>query len=199
MFTGIIEHLGKVKNLEKEGSNLHITIESALAQEAYIDQSIAHNGVCLTIVSHDESSYVVTAIQETLDKKNLGSLKIGDLINLERSMLPDKRMDGHFVQGHVDTTATCIEVAAVDGSWYFHFELPDEYAHLVVSKGSICINGTSLTCILHDDKPEIFSVAIIPYTFEHTNFSVIKAGDKVNLEFDILGKYVTRYFALRTV
>ncbi|HOY13895.1 MAG TPA: riboflavin synthase, partial [Saprospiraceae bacterium] len=137
MFTGIIEHLGKVKNLEKEGSNLHITIESALAQEAYIDQSIAHNGVCLTIVSHDESSYVVTAIQETLDKSNLGSLKIGDLINLERSMLPDKRMDGHFVQGHVDTTATCIEVAAVDGSWYFHFELPDEYAHLVVSKGSI--------------------------------------------------------------
>ena len=199
MFTGIVESLGVVTNLESEGTNLHITISSTIGQSAYIDQSISHNGVCLTVVELLDDSHTVTAIKETLDKSNLGLLKIGDKVNLERSLLPDTRMDGHFVQGHVDTTTECTGIDQLDGSWYFDFRLPKEFAHLVVSKGSICINGTSLTCIIDEKQPGTFSVAIIPYTHEHTNFSNLSIGSVVNLEFDILGKYISRYLDMRKV
>lgn len=197
MFTGIVEELGIINRIELEGSNIHFTIESSLANEAYIDQSISHNGVCLTIVKIDGDEYIVTAIEETLNKTNLDKLEVGNIVNLERAMLPNKRLDGHFVQGHVDTTTQCLDVQVVDGSWYYTFEVPDGYASMVVPKGSIAINGVSLTVVL--DKgfdPNTFKVAIIPYTYEHTNFKCITAGDTVNLEFDIFGKYVARYFDL---
>ena len=197
MFTGIVEELGKVDKIEVEGSNIHFSIESSLADEAYIDQSISHNGVCLTIVKIDGDKYVVTAIEETLNKTNLGKLEVGNVVNLERAMLPNKRLDGHFVQGHVDTTTLCLDVQVVDGSWYYTFAIPNEYAPMVVPKGSIAINGVSLTVVLDKDfAPDTFKVAIIPYTYEHTNFKNILAGDTVNLEFDIFGKYVARYFDL---
>ena len=192
MFTGIIERLGKIKSIEKEGSNFHFTISSGIEDELYIDQSVAHNGVCLTIVEINEDSYVVTAIKETMIKSNLGKLNIDDEINLERATLSGQtRMDGHIVQGHVDGTTTCTKVTEEDGSWYFTFKLSDESRALVVNKGSICINGVSLTVV--DPTQDEFSVAIIPYTYEHTNFKDIKVGDTVNLEFDIIGKYVQRY------
>lgn len=198
MFTGIIEDLGKIVMIEGENSNVHFYVESVIAKEAHIDQSIAHNGVCLTVVACDENAYKVTAIEETLKKSNLGSLQPGDFVNLERSLLPDRRMDGHFVQGHVDMTTTCTQVIEAGGSWYFYFDLPREKKDLVVSKGSVCINGTSLTCILEDDRPDEFAVAIIPFTYEHTNFKYIHPGSVVNLEFDILGKYIARYLSLRS-
>ena len=197
MFTGIIEELGKVVKIEGDGGNIHFTIETDLANEAYIDQSISHNGVCLTIVKIEGNKYVVTAIEETLSKTNLGELAVGKIVNLERAMLPNKRLDGHFVQGHIDTTTQCLDVEVADGSWYYTFAIPNEYAPMVVPKGSIAINGVSLTVILDKDFAiNTFKVAIIPYTYEHTNFNTIEKGNMVNLEFDIFGKYVARYFDL---
>ena len=197
MFTGIIEDLGKITKIEKEENNVHFFVESKLGREVHIDQSIAHNGVCLTVVANTDHEYKVTAIEETLKLTNLGLLAVGDFVNLERSLLPDRRMDGHFVQGHVDMTTICNDVIEAGGSWYFYFALAREMKDLVVSKGSICINGTSLTCILENERPDEFAVAIIPYTYQHTVFKFIKKGTVVNLEFDILGKYIARYLSLR--
>lgn len=191
MFSGIVESTGKIINIVQNGTNKHFTIQSEISKEAYIDQSIAHNGVCLTVVNINDDTHTVTAIEETLLKSNLGSLQINDLINLERSVMATSRMDGHFVQGHVDTTTTCIAVEEAHGSWYFTFDLAKEFNKLVVSKGSVCINGVSLTiAAFHEDH---FKVAIIPYTYEHTNFRRLKKGDSVNIEFDILGKYIVNY------
>ncbi len=194
MFTGIIETTGIVKNLEKEGSNVHLTIESSISNELKIDQSLAHNGVCLTVVAVEEDRHVVTAVEETLLRSNLGDLKEGDLLNLERAMRSDGRLDGHIVQGHVDTTATCTGVDEREGSWYFHFTYQPSEEHLLVDKGSICVDGVSLTVV--SPEADTFQVAIIPYTWEHTNFKKLREGDKVNLEFDIIGKYIARYAAL---
>lgn len=194
MFTGIVEATGIVKHIQKDGSNLHFTIASDLAKEAYIDQSISHNGACLTVVQHDQETYVVTAIQETLEKTNLGAWQEGSLINLERSMTADKRLDGHFVQGHVDTITTCMDYQEEHGSWRYRFALPQKDRTMIVSKGSVCINGVSLTVV--DPTDDSFGVAIIPYTYEHTNFRVLQIGDIVNIEYDILGKYVTQYIGL---
>ncbi|HAA15748.1 MAG TPA: riboflavin synthase [Cytophagales bacterium] len=189
MFTGIIEALGTVKNIVQDGTNVHFDIESALASELKIDQSVSHNGVCLTVVSTGAEEYRVTAVDETLQKTNLGAWHVGSKVNLERSMMMGGRLDGHIVQGHVDQTGTCTQVQEVDGSWLFDFSFTPQ-GHVLVEKGSVCINGTSLTCFnVTDDS---FRVAIIPYTFEHTNFHQLKAGDTINLEFDILGKYVAR-------
>ena len=194
MFTGIIETIGTVTNIETEGTNYHFTIEADLAKEVKIDQSVAHNGVCLTVVQCDEKEYVVTAIQETLDRSSLGEWKVGSLINLERAMKANARLDGHFVQGHVDTTGKCVNVESVDGSWYYTFEYQPTEEHLLVDKGSVCINGVSLT-VVHPVNNQ-FSVAIIPYTYEHTNFKTLQAGDTVNLEFDVIGKYIATYVTL---
>ncbi len=192
MFTGIIESLGKVEGLESEGSNLHLKISSSITSELKIDQSVSHNGVCLTVVQIEENVYTVTAIQETLKLTNLNALKIGDIVNLERAMLSSARLDGHMVQGHVDDTAKCIAVEESDGSWYYRFEYKPTPEHLLVDKGSVCINGVSLTVVEPVDNQ--FSVAIIPYTHEHTTFKNLHAGDNVNLEFDIIGKYIGKYF-----
>lgn len=187
MFTGIIESVGEINKITPEGENLHIEVMNPLAQELQIDQSVSHNGVCLTVVEIKENSYVVTAIKETLVKTNLKSLKVGSLVNLERAMKLGDRLDGHIVQGHVDGIADCISIKDADGSWVFTFEYKSgEFS--TVEKGSITVNGVSLTVV--NSKPNSFSVAIIPYTFENTNFKEIKIGDKVNLEFDIIGKYV---------
>lgn len=187
MFTGIIETIGEIVQLTKEGENLHIEIKSPLAQELKIDQSVSHNGVCLTVVEVKDASYVVTAIQETLDKTNLKTLTKGSLVNLERAMKLGDRLDGHLVQGHVDGTAICKKVENSNGSWVFTFEYKNsEFS--TVEKGSITVNGVSLTVV--DSKKGSFSVAIIPYTFENTNFKKIEVGTEVNLEFDIIGKYV---------
>lgn len=194
MFTGIIESMGTVRNIRTEGGNKHFTITSPIASELKIDQSLAHNGVCLTVVECDDQTYTVTAIQETLDRSNLGDLKEGDRVNLERAMRNDARLDGHIVQGHVDNTGTCTEVKEADGSWYYTFRYTPTPEHLLVDKGSICVNGVSLT-VVNPEKDE-FSVAIIPYTYEHTNFKHIQPGTRVNLEFDILGKYIAKYAAL---
>lgn len=193
MFTGIVESIGEVIGLEELDGNSIIKIKSELSKEAYIDQSISHNGVCLTITEMEEDWYSVTAIEETLIRSNIGNLKIGDFVNLERAMLPHTRLDGHFVQGHVDDTAICLNVESLDGSWYFTFEIPMKHQNLIVDKGSICINGVSLTLV--DPVDNIFKVAIIPYTYEFTNFNKIEKGDKVNIEFDILGKYVAKMMA----
>lgn len=196
MFSGIVEKAIEVVDLKKEGTNLHITLKCPFADELKIDQSISHNGVCLTVVAlPGDGTYTVTAIQETLDRSNLGLLKIGDLVNVERSMKIDGRLDGHIVQGHVDTTATCTEVDTLEGSWKYSFSynVPREMAlkgYITVEKGSITVNGVSLTVC--DSEKNSFSVAIIPYTHQHTNFKNIKPGDKVNLEFDIIGKYLAR-------
>ena len=190
MFTGIIETLGIVKNIVQEGENFHITIESNLASELKIDQSVAHNGVCLTTVNIHNNEYTVTAIKETLDKSNFKHLKIGDKLNLERAMILGARLDGHIVQGHVDQTAICTDVVEEDGSWVFSFEYDTAYNNITIEKGSITVNGTSLTVV--NSKKNRFSVAIIPYTYEFTNFHTFKKGTVVNLEFDVIGKYVAR-------
>jgi len=190
MFTGIIETLGKVTDLRREQGNLHITVESSIAAELKIDQSVAHNGVCLTVVALKDGHHTVTAIQETLDKTNLSELKTGDLVNLERCMQMNARLDGHIVQGHVDQTAICTDFKELDGSWEYTFEYDPASGNITVEKGSICVNGISLTVV--NSGPNNFSVAIIPYTFEHTNLQQVHIGSTVNLEFDIIGKYVAR-------
>lgn len=190
MFTGIIETLAKVEKIEKENTNVHFTFSSAITSELKIDQSVAHNGVCLTVVKIDGNKYVVTAIDETLKRTNLGELKTGDFVNLERCMPANGRFDGHIVQGHVDATAKCIEVKDLNGSWEFAFEHEKTKNNITVEKGSITINGVSLTVVRSTDTT--FSVHIIPYTFEHTNFKSIKVGSSVNLEFDVVGKYVAK-------
>lgn len=200
MFSGIVEEAATVSALKKEGGNLHLTLDSSFTNELKIDQSIAHNGVCLTVVSKQGDTYTVTAIQETLDKSNLGLLKKGDKVNLERSMIMNGRLDGHIVQGHVDQTARCTEVKEADGSWYFTFEYEVDHdkaaqGYMTVEKGSVCVNGVSLTVV--NSRDNRFSVAIIPYTHDFTNFHQIKAGSVVNLEFDILGKYISRLMAFR--
>jgi riboflavin synthase len=191
MFSGIVETTGTIYDIVSKGQNKDFIIESPISVEAYIDQSIAHNGVCLTVVEKWENKHRVTAIHETLLKSNLNHLKQGDVINLERSVTSDGRMDGHFVQGHTDTTLICNDIQTMDGSWYFSFLLPEAFSPLIVSKGSICINGVSLTLATVAD--DMFSVAIIPYTFNHTNFCNLKVGDYVNVEFDIIGKYIVSY------
>ena len=190
MFTGIIEGFGKVIELKSDRKNLHITLESKLTRELKIDQSLAHNGVCLTVVDIKGNQYVVTAIQETLLKSNLGDLKLGDFINLERAMKINGRLDGHIVQGHVDQIGKCIGVENKDGSWIYEFEYASDPGNITIEKGSITINGVSLTVI--NSRINTFSVAIIPYTYEHTNFNLIKVGDIVNLEFDMIGKYIKK-------
>jgi len=195
MFTGIIETLGKVEKLEKDGGNLNITIASDITSELKIDQSVAHNGVCLTVVSLDGDSYTVTAIEETLNKTNLDDLELGDEVNLERAMVLGARLDGHIVQGHVDQTAVCKSVEEKDGSWIYGFEYDPKLNNVTIEKGSITVDGVSLTVV--DSQKTSFSVAIIPYTYEHTRFHTYKAGTKVNLEFDVVGKYVSRLLELR--
>ncbi|MCD8739213.1 riboflavin synthase [Mucilaginibacter roseus] len=190
MFTGIIETLGRIVTLEKEQSNLHITVESAIAHELKIDQSVAHNGVCLTVVAVADGLHTVTAIDETLSKTSLGHLQTGDLVNLERCMQMNARLDGHIVQGHVDQTAICTAFIEHDGSWEYTFEYDSSKGNVTVEKGSICVNGISLTVV--NSKANSFSVAIIPYTYEHTNLQHVRVGSVVNLEFDIIGKYVAR-------
>ncbi|MEH6679843.1 MAG: riboflavin synthase [Sediminicola sp.] len=195
MFTGIIETLGRVGHLKKEGGNLHITVRSPLAQELKIDQSVSHNGVCLTVVSVTETEYTVTAIAETLQKTNLAKLREGEMINLERAMVLGSRLDGHLVQGHVDQTATCTAVEQQDGSWVFTFQYDPSLGNITIEKGSITVDGTSLTVV--NSQKDSFSVAIIPYTYEHTRFNAYQVGTVVNLEFDVLGKYVTKLVSLR--
>ena len=191
MFSGIIEEAAEVVNLEKEKDNLHITMKCSFVDELKIDQSISHNGVCLTVVRKDKETYTVTAIKETLDKTNLGLLRSGDKVNLERSTRLDGRLDGHMVQGHIDQTAVCTNVKEAGGSWYYTFEYePDQDDYITVEKGSVSVNGVSLTVV--NSKSRSFDVAIIPFTWEVTNFHRIKKGTVVNLEFDILGKYIAK-------
>jgi riboflavin synthase len=191
MFSGIVEEAARVVALEKERGNLHITLTCSFVKELKIDQSVSHNGVCLTVVKKTEDTYTVTAIQETLLKSNLGLLTVGSGVNLERSMKMDGRLDGHIVQGHVDQTAVCSEVITAEGSWYYTFEYePARDDYMTVEKGSVCVNGVSLTVV--NSKDRSFQVAIIPYTYEHTNFHEFRVGTTVNLEFDIIGKYISR-------
>jgi len=190
MFTGIVEEVGKIRKLVRENTNLHIEVEASMTPELKIDQSVSHNGVCLTVVSIKDHSYTVTAIQETLNKTNLNHLAEGDFVNLERGMKLGERLDGHIVQGHVDQTAKCIDVKDIDGSWQFTFEYDPSLNNITIEKGSITINGVSLTVV--NSERNSFSVAIIPYTFENTTFKQIEKGSTVNLEFDVIGKYVKR-------
>ena len=190
MFTGIIETLGIVKNITQEKDNYHFSIQSDITSELKIDQSVAHNGICLTVIAIENGIYTVTAIKETLDKTNLHTLAIGDSINLERAMKMDARLDGHIVQGHVDETAKCISVIPENGSAFFTFEYNSKKNNITIEKGSITVNGVSLT-VVNSEKNQ-FSVAIIPYTIENTNFNTFKIGSKVNLEFDVVGKYLKR-------
>jgi len=190
MFTGIIETLGAVKDIVAEGTNLHFTIQSAISHDLKIDQSVAHNGVCLTVVSLTENTHTVTAIQETLEKSSMQHLTVGSKVNLERCMQMNGRLDGHIVQGHVDQTAVCIKRAELDGSWEYRFKYDSGNGNVTVEKGSVCVNGISLTVV--GSESDEFSVFIIPYTFEHTNLHQVDVGDVVNVEFDIIGKYVAR-------
>ena len=192
MFTGIIESIGIIKAINYDRSNINFSISSSLSNELKIDQSVSHNGVCLTVVSKEEGAYTVTAIKETLEKTNLGELKLGDKVNLERCLKVGDRLDGHFVQGHVDQTAICTYVGNENGSWTFTFKYDDKNNNITIEKGSITINGVSLTVV--NSKKSEFSVAIIPYTFENTNFNSFSVGTLVNLEFDVIGKYVTKLF-----
>ena len=194
MFTGIIEAIGTITRLDNEKGNLHVSIESNIASELKIDQSVAHNGVCLTVVEINGMVYTVTAINETLEKSNLKHLTVGDKVNLERAMKLGDRLDGHIVQGHVDQTATCTNIESANGSWVFTFEYDTKHDNITIEKGSITVNGVSLTVV--DSKVNAFSVAIIPYTYEHTNFNTFKVGSIVNLEFDVLGKYVKKLVSL---
>jgi len=192
MFTGIIEELGVITHLEREKENLHITVQSNLTEELKIDQSVAHNGVCLTVVDRnlEKNTYIVTAIQETLEKTNVGDWRVNDRVNLERAMKLGDRLDGHIVQGHVDQVGTCVSIKESDGSWYYTFEYDATLHNITIEKGSITINGTSLTVV--NSGIDTFSVAIIPYTYSHTTFQYLEIGSIVNLEFDVIGKYVAR-------
>ena len=196
MFTGIIEDLGTVTKLEHEQENLHLTMRSKITNELKIDQSVSHNGICLTVVGIKDDTYTVTAIKETLDKTNLGHLKIGDWVNIERAMKLGDRLDGHIVQGHVDQIAICKSVEDIDGSWVFTFEYDVSLNNITIEKGSITVNGVSLTVV--NSKVNEFSVAIIPYTYEHTNFNGFSKGTVVNLEFDVVGKYIKRLYSIGT-
>lgn len=195
MFTGIIETLGLIREIRKEQENIHLTIESTITDELKIDQSVAHNGICLTVVTIDDKSYTVTAIKETIDKTSIGKWEENTLVNLERAMILGARLDGHIVQGHVDQIAECISIKEENGSWVFTFQYDKSLNNVTIEKGSITINGTSLTVV--NSKINEFSVAIIPYTYENTNFSKLKAGTIVNLEFDVIGKYVKRLMELK--
>lgn len=195
MFTGIIETLGSVIKVDKNQSNIDFTIESSISNQLKIDQSVAHNGVCLTVTKVEGNTHNVTAIDETLTKTNLGDWKVSTLVNLERCMQLNGRLDGHIVQGHVDQTAICLSVTETQGSWFYTFEYQSNFNHITVEKGSITINGISLTVV--NSQNNQFSVAIIPYTFENTNLKTVQVGSKVNLEFDIIGKYVARLVGLR--
>ena len=199
MFSGIVETLGQIKKIETIGSNINITISCNFIEEVYVDQSIAHDGICLTVVEIDtvQKTYTITAVEETINLTTIKNWRIDQTINLERCLKANARLDGHFVQGHVDTITKCTNIQMLDGSWYFSFHLPSSFKTLVVNKGSIAINGTSLTVIL-DDENEAFKIAIIPYTFEHTNFNKISIGSFVNVEFDILGKYILRHTQLKS-
>lgn len=190
MFTGIIETLGIIKDILKEDENLHITIASTITNELKIDQSVAHNGVCLTVVAIENDTYTVTAIKETIDKTNVGNWNTHDIVNLERAMKLGDRLDGHIVQGHVDQIGICKSIEETNGSWKFTFEYDTSLNNITIEKGSITVNGVSLTVV--DSKTNEFSVAIIPYTYEHTNFKNFKIGSKINLEFDVIGKYVAK-------
>ena len=199
MFSGIVEEYAKVVSLVKDQENLHLTMSCSFVSERKIDQSISHNGVCLTVVSKTDDTYTVTAMKETIDHSNIGLLKVGDKVNVERSMMMNGRLDGHIVQGHVDQTATCIDIADADGSWYFTFQYAFDRemakrGYITVDKGSVTVNGVSLTVC--NPTEDTFQVAIIPYTYEYTNFHEIKVGSVVNLEFDIIGKYISRMIAL---
>ncbi len=190
MFTGIIETFGRVEKIERENSNINFTFSSSITSELKVDQSLSHNGVCLTVVKIIDKNYVVTAIEETLKRTNLGALGLGDMVNLERCMPANGRFDGHIVQGHIDTTAKCIEINNLNGSWVFVFEYEKNKNNITVEKGSVTINGVSLTVV--NSEENIFSVCIIPFTFEHTNFNKLQLGSIVNLEFDIIGKYLKK-------
>lgn len=190
MFTGIIEAFGTVEKMEQEQGNLHLSLASDLAPELKIDQSLAHNGVCLTVVAKTPTFYTVTAIQETLNKTNLGALQVGAKVNLERAMQMNARLDGHLVQGHVDVVGVCTEARETEGSWLFSFEYPETVDYVTIEKGSITVNGVSLTVV--NSGKNTFSVAIIPYTYEHTNFHQLQKGSPVNLEFDLIGKYIAK-------
>jgi len=190
MFTGIIETFGRVEKIERENSNINFTFSSSISSELKVDQSLSHNGVCLTVVKIIDKNYVVTAIEETLKRTNLGALVLGDMVNLERCMPANGRFDGHIVQGHIDTTAKCIEINNLNGSWVFVFEYEKNKNNITVEKGSVTINGVSLTVV--NSEENIFSVCIIPFTFEHTNFNKLTLGSIVNLEFDIIGKYLSK-------
>lgn len=196
MFTGIIEEVGEVRQAQKVGGNLDLRIKATFSPELKIDQSVSHNGVCLTVTAVDNQSYTVTAIAETLSKSNLGNLKPGDAVNLERGMKLGDRLDGHIVQGHVDQTGICESIDEKEGSWIFRFSYDEKLNNPTIEKGSITVNGVSLTVV--DSEKNAFSVAVIPYTFEHTNFKYLKKGDVVNLEFDVIGKYVARLIKSRT-
>ncbi|MCB0794303.1 MAG: riboflavin synthase [Flavobacteriales bacterium] len=197
MFTGIVEEVGEVVAIRPEAGNVHLKIKARMAPELRVDQSVAHNGVCLTVVELEGDTYTVTAVLETLRRSNLGDLKPGDGVDLERSLKLDDRLDGHMVQGHVDEVVNCTGVQQEGGSWRFAFSSSERHRHLLVEKGSVCLNGVSLTVAsLYDDR---FEVAIIPYTFDHTVFRAMKAGDRVNVEYDVLGKYVERMLKARSI
>ena len=195
MFTGIIESIGTITELHKEHGNRNVTIKSDITSELKIDQSVSHNGICLTVVDIKDSTYTVTAIKETIDKTNLSDWLVGGIVNLERAMKLGDRLDGHLVQGHVDQTAVCIKADETDGSWYYTFEYDATLNNITIEKGSITVNGVSLTVVNYEENS--FSVAIIPYTYENTTFKTFEIGTKVNLEFDVIGKYVARLNALR--
>lgn len=195
MFTGIIEEIGRITECRSEGGNLHLSIEASFLPELKIDQSIAHNGVCLTVVSLQENTYTVTVIEESLQKSNLGNLKPGDAVNLERAMMMNTRLDGHIVQGHVDQVGVCEQIEMKNGSHVFTFSYNENLGNVTIEKGSITVNGTSLTVV--NSELDRFSVAIIPYTFEHTVFKYLRKGDSVNLEFDVIGKYVKRLLQIK--
>ena len=195
MFTGIIETLGIIKEIEKDQENLHLTVESEITHELKIDHSVAHNGICLTVIKIENKNYTVTAIKETIDKTVIGSWQVGDKLNLERAMKLGDRLDGHIVQGHVDQTGTCTAIKEANGSWFFTFEYNPALSNITIEKGSITVNGTSLTVV--NSEHNRFSVAIIPYTYENTIFHTFEVGTKVNLEFDVIGKYVARLTSLK--
>jgi len=195
MFTGIIEDLGILKKIENEGANINLFLKSKLTHELKIDQSLSHNGVCLTVVSIDNDIYKVTAVKETLEKSNLGQLNVNSMVNLERAMKSNARLDGHYVQGHVDQIAECLNVKETDGSWHYEFKYDNTSNNITIEKGSIAVNGVSLTVV--NSKLDGFSVAVIPYTYNNTNFKKIQKGDNVNIEFDMIGKYITKLLGNR--